>query len=142
MRYVSLNGLMTQLITKKYPLLVRAIFVKPNCHDCSNEIPIVTIFFSDKCCPTNVTLNQSSPLVSKKRPIFGQTEKCLKNECLDVLPFRLATSSDLINVPLAFLAELLLEKPVDSIPSERYTSDDNFLKFARDFLKCKQFMCK
>ena len=38
MRYVSLNGLMTQLITKKYPLLVRAIFVKPNCHDCSNEI--------------------------------------------------------------------------------------------------------
>ena len=141
MRYVSLNGLMTQLITKKYLLLVKAIFVKPNCHDCSNEIPFVTIFFSDKCCLTNVTLNQS-PLVSKKRPIFGQTEKCLKNECLDVLPFRLATSSDLINVPLAFLAELLLEKPVDSIPSERHTSDDNFLKFTRDFLKCKQFMCK
>ena len=56
MRYVSLNGLMTQLITKKY-LLVKAIFVTPNCHECSNEIPIVTIFFSDKCCLTNVTLN-------------------------------------------------------------------------------------
>ena len=53
-------------------------------------------------------------------------------------------SLDLINVQLAFLAELLLEKPVDSIPSERYTSDDNFLKFVKDFLKYKQirFMCK